>query len=176
MYSSVTISSANLNQLGARPPSAMSARSHETRSTTPDRADDDKTIREDLIVMDLPQEKKDADDREKTSRSRSGSESVRVSEKQPVPSYDDDFPDGGFRAWLVVAGVSICMVYGSPQSLTSYYSLHLAHSPLSDSSTPGECVKASYLLGTNLMPFAGVPSLLRTDLTEHHVAINNVCY
>lgn len=82
-------------------------RGHETRGATPDHrdADDEKTIRDDIIIDDLREEKKDSDDQEKGSRSRSCSESVSVSQQEPVVAFDDDYPDGGLRAWMVVLGV-----------------------------------------------------------------------
>lgn len=60
-----------------------------------------------MTVNDLPM-KKEAAEAGDPSRSRSGSESVNVFEEEPVPTFDDDdFPDGGLRGWLVVAGVSL---------------------------------------------------------------------
>ena len=85
-----------------------------------DHVDDEKTIREEQ-----PEDfsaSKEADE-EKGFRSRSGSESVRVQEytegKVDASGLDeDDFPDGGWRAWLVVAGVCFTSIFSSPLKLT----------------------------------------------------------
>lgn len=72
-----------------------------------DHADDEKTIREDPTDQGFSDNlKKDVESAK--AASTEGTESVRV---QPLEvnadQDDDDFPDGGLKAWLVVAGVGV---------------------------------------------------------------------
>lgn len=72
----------------------------DTSAMPRDRADDEKTIHAEQEYSD----KKTVDGTK--SSSASGTESVRLKEcREDAPTFEDDFPDGGFRAWLVVFGV-----------------------------------------------------------------------
>lgn len=67
--------------------------------------DDEKTVREERIENAIWSEKKDSEDGERT-----GSETTAVvqsDDRERQGNPEDDFPDGGFQAWLVALGVSV---------------------------------------------------------------------
>lgn len=88
----------------------MSLEPQEARLRTADRADDEKTIREEELNNDdgsgVKPKKDKSYDLEKPSRPISRSSSIQAAEKPEAPQADiGDPPDGGLRAWLVVLGV-----------------------------------------------------------------------
>ncbi|KAI0747288.1 MFS general substrate transporter [Irpex lacteus] len=90
----------------------MSLEPQEARLRTADRADDEKTIREEELNNDDgsgAKPKKDKSyDLEKPSRPISRSSSIQAAEKPEAPQADiGDPPDGGLRAWLVVLGSAL---------------------------------------------------------------------
>lgn len=83
--------------------------STDPHSVAGERADDEKTVREELESPDRTfSEKKDTEAAKDESISRAGSVAISPAEQDAGldPDYDN-FPDGGLKAWSVVVGVSV---------------------------------------------------------------------
>lgn len=157
----------------------MSVRGHETRTATPDRTDDEKTIREERFSNDLPKERPVGDDdQEKAAKSRPDSEIVTVTQEDPVPSADDDFPDGGLKAWSVVIGVSeLCSRRGHNSvdifEFILVFAWHIRHIRIRQR-LGSAWFSSHFWHGAVLMFSVGVPGVLRANPTEHDLTIDNV--
>jgi hypothetical protein len=95
----------------------MSLESQERRFGTIDRADDEKTIHEEVSSSDVSKPKKSLHEpesidpyQEKSARPSDLSDACNVAESGSPQTIIDENPDGGLRAWLVVFGASFYII------------------------------------------------------------------